>query len=112
MMALGRSDDPSGISRMEMMGTGSGLPPQMLPPGRLNVSRLFADDPNSTIDARFLEEELAAFNRDNSINASLFHWYNLNQSSIANLTGSVPDQGWGRNAGVYFKMRMALEQGN
>ena len=36
----------------------------------------------------------------------------LNQSSIANLTGSFPDQGWGRKAGVYFKMRMALEQGN
>jgi len=53
---LGRSDDPSGISRMEMMGSGSGLPPQILPPGRLNVSRLFADDPSSTIDARFLEE--------------------------------------------------------
>ncbi len=112
MMVLGRSDDPSGISRMEMMGSGSGLPPQILPPGRLNVSRLFADDPSSTIDARFLEEELAAFNRDNSINASLFHWYNLKESSIANLTGSVPDQGWGRKAGVYFKMRMALEQGN
>lgn len=112
MMVAGRSDDPAGIERMEMIGGGSGLAPQVLPPGRLNVSRLFEVNSNSTIDAGFVEEESAAFNRENAINMSLYHWYNLEESSIVNLTGSTTDLDWDKVAGMYFKMRMSLEQDN
>lgn len=110
MMLAGRSDDPAGIERMKMIGSGSGLSPQMLPPGELNVSRLIELNPNSTIDARFVEDESAAFNRENSINTSLSQWYNLQEFSMVNLTGMTSDLNWDRVAGVYFKMRMSLEQ--
>ncbi len=111
MMVAGISDDPAGMERLEMVGSGSGIPPQKLPPGGLDVKRLFEVNPNSTIDAGFVEEESAAFNRENAINTSLNHWYNLEESSMVNLTGGT-DHNWEKVAGMYFKMRMSLEQDN
>jgi|GEM_PF-819615 len=112
MILTGRSDDPAGIERMEMIGSGSDIPPQILPPGGLDVSRLIEVNPNSTIDARFVEEESVDFNRENAINASLDHWYNLEESSIVDLMDRTSDLNWNKVAGAYFRMRMSLEQDN
>lgn len=109
MMMAGISDDESGIERMEMIGSGEGFPLQVLPPGRMNVNRLLEVNPNSTIDSQFIEKEIADFNRENSLNNSLSHWYNLNQSSIVNLTGITSGGEWNMTPGVRFKMKMALE---
>lgn len=112
MAVAGRSDNESGISRMQMQGSGSGFPLQSLPAGRLDVNRQIEVSPNSTIDTRFIDEEIAGFNLNNSINQSLDHWYNLEQSSIVNQTGTTSDGLWDKTLGVYFRMKMALEFNN
>lgn len=112
MAVAGRSDNESCISRMQMQGSGSGFPLQRLPAGRLDVNRQIEVNPNSTIDSRFIEEEIAGFNLDNSVNQSLDHWYNLEESSIVNLTGTTSDGLWDKTPGVYFRMKMALEFNN
>lgn len=112
MAVAGRSDNESGISRLQMQGLGSGFPLQRLPAGRLEVNRQTVVNPNSTIDARFIDEEIAGFNQENSINQSLDHWYNLEQSSIINQTGTTSDGKWDKSPGVRFRMKMALEFDN
>lgn len=108
-MVTGAASNESDIQRMEMKGYGTGFPPQILPAGKMNVKEIFEVNPNSTIDANFVDEEIACFNLEKSINESLNHWYNLNQSSIVNLTGTTSGGEWNMVPGVRFRMKMSLD---
>ena len=112
MMVAGVSNEESGIDHMKMVGSGNGFPPQILPAGRLDMNRIPGVNPNSTIDASFINREIEAFNLDNSINESLDHWYNLNHSSMVNLTATAIGEETNMVPGVRFRMKMALELDN
>ncbi len=109
MIAAGNFHDEEDISSLEMVGFATDFPTQRLPAVKIDVERLLDADPNSTIDKQFIEDVVMDFNRDNSINQSLYHEYNISQSANLSLPEGAEADGWDREAGVFFNMKMVFE---
>ncbi|MBN1236596.1 MAG: hypothetical protein JW999_11215 [Methanotrichaceae archaeon] len=106
MDVAGRCSDEFNLTTLEMIGSATGFPTQKLPAGRIDIKRLFEPNPNLTIDDDFVEKEIEKFNQENSIDQSLNNWYNVEQTTYVNLTGDASAQGWDKQPGLYYKMKM------